>query len=407
MKVTNKSNSTAGKKLLATRSKSTKKYSKIKVALVYDRVNKWGGAERLLLSLKKAFPQADLFTLVYNPATAPWAKKFKVQPSFFNQIPFFRTRHELLAPVSALGFESFNFDKFDLVISVTSDTAKAIKVNSPTVHLCYCLTPTRYLWSGVKDYQNLCLNYLKSFLQKRDLVYATRPDAYLSISKTVQKRVKKYYHRDSEVVYPPINYHFWSKFPSKLARPAAAVEGKARSAKGVSDSYLVVSRLVPYKKVDLVIRAFKQLQGESLKVVGTGSELKKLKKIAPTNVEFLGAVSDQKLHSLYQTSKALIFPQDEDFGLVPLEAMSAGLPVIAFRSGGATETILENKTGLFFNRQNVSSLTKAILKFEKMKFNSKTCQKQASRYDETTFIKNFRQKVRQYYETNRHSRRTR
>lgn len=355
-----------------------------------------------MLSLKKAFPKAPLYTLVYNPATSPWAKKFKVIPSFFNQIPFFRTRHELLAPVSALGFEAFNFDEFDLVISITSDTAKAIKVNSPTLHLCYCLTPTRYLWSGAKDYVNPVLTFLKLPLQKQDLIHSQNPHAYISISKTVQNRVKKYYHRDSDVIYPPIDYGFWSSKPKTFnLKPL---------------TYLLVSRLVPYKKVDLVIRAFNQpqLQGRTLKLVGTGSELKRLKSLASRNVKFLGQVSDQQLRKLYQSSKALIFPQDEDFGLVPLEAMSAGLPVIAYRSGGATETVIEGKTGLFFDQPTVGSLIKAIKQFETMKINPRACppirracQKNALRYDENTFIKNFKAKVQKIYETNRHSRRTR
>jgi glycosyltransferase involved in cell wall biosynthesis len=164
--------------------------------------------------------------------------------------------------------------------------------------------------------------------------------------------------------------------------------------------------LVPYKKVDLVIRAFSHpdLQVETLQVVGVGSELNYLKSIAGSNIKFLGQVSDQKLKKFYQTSKALIFPQDEDFGLVPLEAQAAGLPVIAFRSGGATETVQEGKSGIFFDKQTIGSLIKALHKFEKIKFNPKTCQINASRYDENTFIKNFKLKVKQIYETNRYCR---
>ncbi len=362
-----------------------------RVALVYDRINKWGGAERVLLALHKLYPDAPIYTLVHNPASSKWAIDLAVISSFFNKIPIFRKKHELLAPVSIFGFESFDFDQFDLVISVTSDTAKGIITKPDTLHLCYCLTPTRYLWSGHKEYKNnpslkqfshlasLGLDKLKNSLRKVDVVLAQRPDHYIAISKTIQKRVKKYYQRDSDLVYPGIDFNFWS-------RKSYLVNHKSY--------YLVVSRLVPYKKVDLVVRAFRNLPYQ-LKIVGTGSQKLFLRSIAGRNVEFLGKVSDKKLRRLYQNASALIFPQNEDFGLTPLESQAAGIPVIAYKKGGATETIVANQTGLFFSKQDVDSLVKAIEQFQTKKhfFTVKNCQENAYNFTDSLFLRQFSAKV--------------
>jgi glycosyltransferase involved in cell wall biosynthesis len=360
-------------------------FNKLKVALVYDRVNKFGGAERVLLSLHKIFPEAPLYTLVYEPSKAPWAKTFTIIPSFFNQIPFVRNKHEWLTLVAPLGFESFNFNDFDLVISITSTDAKAIITKPGTLHACYCLTPTRYLWNLADTYSHnpgfKILDWLvrpifhlfKKGLQKRDLVFASRPDEYITIANVVKDRVKKYYNRDSLVVYPGINFNFWSAIKN-----------------GLGEYYLLVSRLVPYKKADLVVETFNRL-GKPLKVVGIGSQLDKLKSIAKNNIEFLGAVDDEQLRSLYANAKALIFPQEEDFGLVPLEAQAAGTPVIAYDQGGANETVIGGKTGIFFKEQSIESLKTAVVDFENQKYKAEDCQENAKQFDELLFSYNFRQ----------------
>lgn len=362
-----------------------------KVALVYDRVNKFGGAERVLLSLKKIFPTAPLYTLVSDTKKATWAKGFTVIPSFFNRIPFLRKRHEVLALVAPVGFESFNFDDFDLVISITSGDAKGIITKPGRLHLCYCLTPTRYLWSGESTYQKRpgfgTLDWLvkpvfirvKKFLQNRDLVLSTRPDIYWSISNTVRNRVKKYYNRDSEVVYPGINYDFFSK-------------GRALK----QDYYLLVARLVPYKRTDLVIKAFNKLK-KPLLVIGTGSDELRLRKLANPWIKFLGAVDDSKLRQSYQEARAVIFPQTEDYGLVPLEAQAAGTPVIAYRSGGAKETVINNQTGVFFNQQKASAIIRAIDAFEGRRLLKSDCQANARKFREQDFAINFLAKLRELW----------
>lgn len=356
----------------------------MRVALVYDRVNKFGGAERVLLALHQLYPTAPLYTLVADETKATWSKVFNIIPTFLNKLPFLRTRHEILSPLAPLAFETLNLSDYDVVISITSSDAKAVLTKPQTLHLCYCLTPTRYLWSGVEEYQkDLKMKILPSFLLRYfrivDRITANRPDAYVSISNEIKDRVKRYYQKDSEVIYPAIKDLFFST--QKL------ISQKDRS------YYLVVSRLVPYKKVDLAVQAFNEL-GSDLVVIGTGSQLKSLKQMAKSNIKFVGQVDDQTLISYYQKAKAVIFPQDEDFGLVPLEAQASGTPVIAFAKGGALETIINKKTGLFFKHQTKKSLVKAVKEFESLNLNPNDCLLQAKKFSEATFLEQFSAKVR-------------
>jgi glycosyltransferase involved in cell wall biosynthesis len=368
----------------------------MRVALVYDRVNKWGGAERVLLSLKKLFPRAPLYTAVYNPKTAPWAKDFEVIPSFLQKFPLARSRHEFYPWLTPLAFESFDFDQFDIVISITSAEAKGIITKPKTLHLCYCLTPTRYLWSGRFDYSRSpgfgaldflargSLRVLTPYLTKWDKVASQRPDYYLAISRNVQKRIKKYYHRDAEVIYPPVDL---KKF--KLSTINYQL---------TSNYFLVVSRLVPYKKIGIVVEAFNKL-GWSLKIIGVGSQLNRLKKIAGPKIEFLGQLTDQELLRYYYSCQAVICLQEEDFGLVPLEAQACGKPVVSFKGGGALETIIEGKTGEFFYPQTPQALFKLLKRFRPQKYEPRDCRKNAAKFDQEVFIKKFKKEVEKKWET--------
>lgn len=365
----------------------------MKVAFVYDRVNKFGGAERLLLVLHEIWPEAPIYTAVYNPKTAKWAKVFKVYPSFLNKLPFAKTWHEIYPWLMPIAFESFDFSGYDVVISVTSAEAKGIITKPETLHICYCLTPTRYLWSGEKDYLENpgfgMLNFLARqfvrpvfrYLKRWDLVACSRPDYYLAISENVKKRIKKYYDKDSEVIYPPVGL-------KRNWRVKIENQGKY---------FLVVSRLVSYKKVDLVVKVFNKL-GEKLKIVGTGREMGRLKKMAKGNIDFLGELTDKELLRYYQESRALIMPQAEDFGLVSLEAQSFGKPVIAFGKGGGEETVINGKTGVLFNLQNEEALLQAIKKFEQMEISPLECIKNAEKYDKEDFMKKFKKKVLEKYQ---------
>ena len=335
----------------------------------------------MLLALHQAWPSAPLLTAVYNPSTALWAKDLTIKSSWLQHFPLAKTHHELYPWLTSLAFESFNFDDWEVVISVTSAEAKAIITKPHTLHLCYCLTPTRYLWSHQKDYLaepqlGQWLQPALKYLQSVDLINSQRPDVYLAISQTVQARIKKYYHRQSVVIYPPVDTSRFSY------RPAG-------------DYFLVVSRLTQYKKVDLAIKACNRLK-ENLVIVGTGRELSRLKQISGPTIKFLGQVTDEALISIYQNCRALIMPQEEDFGIVSVEAQASAKPVIAYQKGGAVETVTE-QTGIFFNRQTVDSVALAVKQFYSRRWDRNLIQAQAKKFDRTVFIKKIKELVNQQW----------
>ena len=344
----------------------------MKVAIVYDRVNKFGGAERVLLALNEIFPDAPLFTSVYSPNSAGWADVFpEIKTSFIQKIPFLRDNHEFIPFLMPFAFSRFNFDEYDLVISVTSEFAKNITVKNGK-HICYLLTPTRYLWSHNEEYfkneifKKITLP-LVEYLKTIDRKSAKKPDVLIAISTEVKKRIKKYYKRNSKIIYPPVS----------------RIETYKNDNNGLKNYFLVVSRLVEYKKVDLAIDAFNEL-GYPLLIIGTGREERKLKEKANKNIYFLGYVHDHDLHSYYKNARALIFPQEEDFGITAVEAQMYGVPVIAYKKGGAIDTVTD-KTGVFFSRQNKENLIDAIRKFQKKKFNKQNLKKNAQRFSKRVF----------------------
>ena len=369
----------------------------MKIALVYDRLNKWGGAERVLLALHKLFPSAPLYTSVYDPQKASWAKVFNVRTSFLQSLPF-TMNHELFAILMPLAFESFSFDKYDLVISVTSEAAKGILTKPKTKHICYCLTPTRYLWSGYDEYfKNPILKFVSNpvvwYLRTWDKIAANRPDKFIAISKEVQSRISKYYGRESTVVYPPV------EIPnSKLQIPNKFQIQNSKFESGSPRYFLIVSRLVPYKRIDLAVKAFNKLK-LPLKIIGIGSQIRRLRAMAKSNIEFLGNLTDKELVSYYSNCRALVYPGIEDFGLTILEAQSFGKPVIAFRGGGALETVVDpstgsgSATGLFFDKQSAESLIAAIERFDNMKFDPKDCIKNAEKFSFERFKKEFMEEI--------------
>lgn len=404
----------------------------MKVALVYDRVNKWGGAERVLLALHKIFPDAPLYTSVYDKEKTPWALRFnsgqaKVRTSFLQNFPFASGNHEFYALLMPLAFESFTFDEYDLVISVTSEAAKGIITKPQTKHICYCLTPTRYLWSGYDEYfKNPILRFISkpviSYLRFWDRIASQRPDALIAISREVQKRIKKYYNRDSSVIYPPLmlgaevaseNFRVHSAGNPSSKSNADGANANSENFESsprqngqwsmVNDKYfLIVSRLVPYKKIDLAIKVFNKL-GLPLKIVGTGIEENRLKRMAKSNIEFLGNLTDKELVEYYKGCQALIFPGIEDFGLTVIEAQSFGKPVIAFKAGGAQESVIEENpsagsgrqkpTGIFFEVQSEKSLEDAMLKFQKMNFDPRDSMKNVEKFSFEEFKTKLKKEV--------------
>ncbi len=347
-----------------------------RVALVYDRVNKWGGAERVLLALHELFPQAPLFTAVYDSSLAPWAQVFpQVIPSFLQKFPGAKSNHELYPWLTPLAFESLKFDNFDLVISVTSADAKGIITKPSTFHLCYCLTPTRYLWSHevlyrdqVSNIASPLFNYLKSW----DKIASTRPDAYVAISQTVKDRIDAFYHRDSTVVYPPTDA---DAFAQEYSPPT------------IQDYFLWVGRLVAYKRAELVVETFNKLQ-LPLVVVGLGKLAQKLQRIARKNIYLVGHQSEEELTRYYQHAKALIFFHEEDYGIVPVEAMAAGTPVIGLNRGGVSETVVHGITGYLVG-DSPDELKNAILNFDRSHFDRQQIRAHAQKFSKVRFKKEF------------------
>lgn len=352
----------------------------MKIALVYDRVNKWGGAERVLLALHKLFPNAPLFTSVYHPKQAPWADQFAVKPSFLQKYPHIVRNHELYPFLMPLAFEQFSFDDYDLVISVTSESAKGIVTGPKTKHLCYCLTPTRYLWSGYDQYFSsmplrVAASPVVSYLRKWDAMAASRPDVFVAISDEVKKRIKTYYGREAAIIYPPV----------------ALIQQQPKLKKGTKPYFLIVSRLskfTKYKRIDLAIQACNELK-LPLKIIGEGSWKKELQQMAGPTIEFIGTVNDEELKSYYVNATALLFPAHEDFGLTVVEAQGFGKPVIAYRGGGALETIKEGITGLFFDAQTKDALKSTLTAFKQMSFNEERIRKHAQQFGEEQFAKKF------------------
>ncbi len=356
----------------------------MKVALVYDRVNKWGGAERVLLGLHAIFPQAPLFTSVYDPKGASWAKDFDIRTSFLQKAKFLRSHNDKLFLAMPLAFEDLTLDDYDLVISVTSEFAKGIVTKPGTRHICYCLTPTRYLWSGYEDYirGSLMKSLAKpavSYLRNWDLVASSRPDQFIAISQEVRQRIKKYYGRESSVIYPPV-----------------MLKASGKSVK-VGKDFLLVSRFSRgsyYKRVDLAINAFNKA-GLPLTIIGGGPLLKGLRNKAKSNIRFLGEVSNEVLLDHYEKCRALVFPGLEDFGLVMAEAQTFGRPVIAYKAGGAKEIVIGGTTGEFFDEQNSESILTALKTFQGKSYNTVDITRNSERFSFEQFKSGFLKIVNQ------------
>lgn len=340
----------------------------MKVALIHDHLAQDGGAEKVLKVLADMFPQADIYTLLYEKKNVnKYFKGRNIYTSIIQKLPGGVKHYQWYLFLMPIAVEFFDLRNYDLVISDTSSFAKGVITIPDVPHVCYCHTPTRYLWSDTHQYINE-LKYNKWFkkiislllnnLRIWDRLAADRVDHFIANSKTVEKRITKYYRRDSTVIYPPVEV---DKF-------------KIEDISGQSDSekyFLIGCRLAPYKRVDIVVEAFRDLlPGYNLRIFGDGVDRKRLEKIAgdAKNIKFLGRVSETEKANLYSSAQAFINPQEEDFGITAVESMAAGRPVIAYRKGGATETVLEGKTGLFFDKQNKESIAKCVISFKDYKF---------------------------------------
>lgn len=360
--------------------------SKLKIALVHDWLTGMRGGEKVLEVLCELFPNATLFTLLHNKGSvSPTIEKMIIRTSIIQHFPKSVSRYQYYLPFMPCAIERFDMSEYDVVISSSHAVAKGVMVRKNATHICYCHTPMRYIWDQYENYfgkiqsgipTRMAMSLFRRYLQKWDVKSSSRVNYFIANSKNVQERIKRIYNRESDVVYPPVET---SRF---------------KISQNDGEYFLIVSALVPYKRIDIAVDAFNDI-GARLVIVGVGSELEKLKKLANPNIEFHGWASDHKLADYYENCKALIFPGEEDFGIVPLEAMASGKPVIAFAKGGALETVIENQTGIFFNDQNKESLVDAVKRFDIKKLHPNHIQLHALEFDRNIF----KEKLKTYIES--------
>lgn len=362
----------------------------MKVAIVHDYLNQMGGAERVVAVLHEVFPEAPIYTTIIDKKVLPpELANADIRPSWMQKLPGLRKHFKKYLPLYPHAIESFDLRDYDLVISSSSAFAKGAIKNKGALHICYCYTPMRFVWdfhNYIKNeelnifYRNL-LKPIISHLKHWDLETKNRPDYYVAISNAVKSRIKKIYGKEAEVIFPPVEVE------------------KFNIRNGPEDFYLIVSRLNSYKKIDLAIEAF-NLIGIPLKIIGTGPYLRALMKMAKPNIEFLGRLTDREIADYYASCKALIFPGEEDFGLAPLEANASGRPVIAFKGGGALDTVKEGENGIFFARHSIESLIDAIKLMEKTikDFSPHKIRQHALKFDKKVFIERFKKFVFEKYD---------
>jgi glycosyltransferase involved in cell wall biosynthesis len=357
----------------------------MRIALVHDYLVQNGGAEKVLECFTEVFPYAPIYTLVYAPKLMYGQFEGKnIKTSFLQKLPFSKSRHRIFPQFMPMAIEQFDFSDYDVVLSDSSSFAKGIITGSETLHICYMHTPMRFAWDDCQKYTRdfyfpefikklvpFAMNYVRIW----DRLSATRPNVIIANSNFIARRIKKYYKRDASVIQPPIEtdrFHMSDKH---------------------EDYFLLVGRLMIYKRFDIVIKAFNEL-GLPLKVIGRGPERSRLKKIAKSNIEFLGRVTDEELNEYYSRCRAFVFPQEEDFGITAIEAMASGRPVIAFRGGDIPEHIEEGKTGIFFEKQTVEDVVEAVKKFKAEDYDSQYIRSKSLKFDRELF----KSKIKDYVE---------
>ena len=349
-----------------------------KIALVHDWLLNIGGAEKTLKVLHEIFPAAPIYTLFYNKEfTDSFLPKADIRPTFLQKTKRWVRSHKLLMPLMPIAIESIDLSDFDLVISSSVSFSKGLILKPRTTHVCYCYSPMRQVWDWQAEYKSesrkapkIIVSLFQHFMRIWDRHASTRVDHFIAISKNVQQRIEKYYQRPSEIIYPPVN----------ISKNVATTSSQPK------DYFLIVSRLFKHKNVQIAVEAFNKLE-MPLVIIGGGPELKKLKKIASANIKFLGHQPDEVVAEYYKNCLAFIMPQEEDFGLTPLEAMSYGKPVLALRRGGALEYIQEGINGEFFQDPTDQVLADGVrrIKTNLNKYNTAEIKKTAERFSKERF----------------------
>lgn len=370
-------------------------YKNKRVAIICDWIKDWGGAEIVLSQLIEIFPHADIFTSIFYQSENPLFQNYEIVPSgkkpkkenipkiytsFIQKIPYLKKKHKLALTLRPDAFEAFDLSSYDIVISSSSAESKGVITKPDCLQICYCHTPTRYFWSHYENYKNMMefgiLNPLAKRifpriierLRKWDYAAAQRPDYFIANSKNTAERIQKYYKRESEVIYPCLDI---SKIPFSKEK---------------ENYYFYAGRVIPYKKFDLIVETF-NANGIPLKIVAnTKNKLsEELRKKSNSNIEWIYETDNVKINELHSKAKAFLFPPEEDFGLVPIAAQAAGTPVIAYGKWGALETVIQGKTGIFFDEQTPKSLQKAIDQFETLTFNAAVIREHAEQFDKKVF----------------------
>jgi len=355
----------------------------MKIALVHDWLTTIAGAEKVLKAIYEIYPNSDIFTLVKNEDNLKntLLENANIKTSFIQKLPFAKTKYRNYLPFFPLAIEQFDVSDYDIVISSSHAVAKGILTNANQLHISYVHTPIRYAWDLYAHYlkeanldkslKGWIARYFLHKIRIWDYTTANRPDYYIANSKYIARRIKKVYNKEAEVIYPPVNVEDFELYTKK------------------EDFYFTASRMVPYKKIDLIVEAFSKMPDKKLVVIGTGPDFEKIKSKATSNIELLGYQPFNVLKDYMKRAKAFVFAAEEDFGIIPVEAQACGTPVIAYGKGGVTETVIENNTGLFFKEQSVDSLIKAINEFEKKedKFDFYEIRKNAERFSKQRFQK--------------------
>lgn len=359
-------------------------------AIVHEWFSSYAGSERVVESFTNIWPDADVFTLADLMSEEERKIILKSKPprtSFIQKLPFAKTKHRWYLPIFPFAIERFNFSEYDFIISSSHAVTKGLRKRSDQLHISYCHSPMRYAWDnaelylsqaniskGLKGYASrTVINYLR----KWDLRTASRPDFLIANSEFIAGKIKRIYNRNSDVIYPPVDVDKFEPTSKK------------------DNYYLTASRMVPYKRVDLIVEAFSKMSDKKLIVVGDGPELNNIKSKASANIEFQGYLESDELKTLMQGAKAFVFAAEEDFGIAVVEAMACGTPVIAFNKGGTGESVINGKTGIHFSEQNPESIKDAIKEFEKRidSFDVNYIRKHAEKFNRTNFEENIKQYV--------------